>query len=279
MLFDITVFIFARRTKHRSALVVCAHQGNSDIKYIANKVGAAEYSASYSSKYEAPDSELLQNLLIKKFAELEARDEPTTDRARLKAVAQSVLCSTQVGAVQACYALLGLPFVDCNRTVDFINPLPRDKVNRTVNVNRRQLEAMDEDASAVDVKPNSQLGRRDAYAKLVAQQREASPDGQTCNVTFHELYTHYGVESAARQIPRHTDSTPEAQEAAREKIGKLPPPPFFKLKANGTGVDWSTDAVHGGDSGARDTTYCLYLKLYIHVKYKKCWLARLGGCR
>ena len=38
-----------------SPLINCAHGGNSDIQFIMNSHGAAEYAAGYASKPEAPD--------------------------------------------------------------------------------------------------------------------------------------------------------------------------------------------------------------------------------
>jgi hypothetical protein len=106
-------------------LLVIAHGGNHDLQYIGNSVGAAEYVASYASKTEEPDKKLMGNLYAKKIAYLESLSAHVTDREKLNAVGNAILGSSQVGSVQACYALLGLKFVKSSRQVVNLNPLHR----------------------------------------------------------------------------------------------------------------------------------------------------------
>ena len=106
-------------------LLAIAHGGNHDIQYISNSVGAAEYVASYASKAEEPDKKKLANIYSKKIAYLEELNSHVTDRQRLYAVGSAILGSSQVGSVQACYALLGLKFVKSSRDVVNVNPLHR----------------------------------------------------------------------------------------------------------------------------------------------------------
>jgi hypothetical protein len=76
------------------------HEGNLDVQFVANDVGAGEYVCCYTSKAEAPDTSIFVKLYAKKFAELDARCE-LTDRERLRIVAKSLMTATQVGATQA----------------------------------------------------------------------------------------------------------------------------------------------------------------------------------
>ena len=94
-----------------SPIINCAHGGNSDIQFIVNTHGAAEYAAGYASKPEAPDQKRLQILFMKSIANLQERDTHDTDRQRLAAAGQAVVGSTQVGAVQANYFILDQKFV------------------------------------------------------------------------------------------------------------------------------------------------------------------------
>jgi hypothetical protein len=105
-------------------LIPIAHGGNVDVGYIDNLAGAAEYSADYTSKVEAPDETRLANMFAKKLAKHKAEGGGVTDRERLRAVGYAVVASSQVGAVQACYMLLGLPLVIKSTTVLNVNPLP-----------------------------------------------------------------------------------------------------------------------------------------------------------
>lgn len=106
-----------------SPLLNCAHGGNSDIQFIMNTYGAAEYAAGYASKTEAPDQKKLQNLFMKSISKLQERDTYLTDRQRLVAAGQAVVGSTQVGAVQANYFILDQKFVISSRNVLSINPI------------------------------------------------------------------------------------------------------------------------------------------------------------
>jgi hypothetical protein len=106
-------------------LLVIAHGGNHDLQYIGNSIGAAEYVASYAAKSEEPDKKLTANLYAKKLSSIEKNSTYVTDREKLNAICNALLGSSQVGAVQACYFLLGLQFVKSSRQVVNLNPLHR----------------------------------------------------------------------------------------------------------------------------------------------------------
>ena len=106
-----------------SPLINCAHGGNSDIQFIMNTHGAAEYAAGYASKAEAPDHRKLQNIFTKAITNLQERTSMVTDCQRLTAAANSVMGSTQVGAVQAMYIILAQDLVISSREVINISPL------------------------------------------------------------------------------------------------------------------------------------------------------------
>ena len=108
-----------------SALISIAHGGNHDIQYIGNSVGAAEYVASYASKAEEPDKKMMANIYAKKIKYIVDTSSVVTDRQRLYAVGCAILGSSPVGAVQACYTLLGLKIVKSSRAVINLNPLHR----------------------------------------------------------------------------------------------------------------------------------------------------------
>lgn len=110
---------------YHDPLLTIAHSGNVDLQFILNLVGAAEYCGAYAAKAEAPDKERMTNLYNKKLSYLQESGEGITDKQRLKAVANAIVGSTQVGSVQACYFLLGQPFVISSRKVINVNPLHR----------------------------------------------------------------------------------------------------------------------------------------------------------
>ena len=106
-------------------LLCLALGSNHDIQYIGNTVGAAEYVASYAAKSEAPDKKIMANIFHKKLKLLSSTVHTVTDRERLYSVGCAILGSSTVGAVQACYSLLGLKFVKSSRVVVNVNSLHR----------------------------------------------------------------------------------------------------------------------------------------------------------
>ena len=108
-----------------SPLINCAHGGNSDVQFIMNSHGAAEYAAGYASKAEAPDQKKLQKIFVKSIVNLQERTPFVTDCQRLNAAANAVIGSTQVGAVQAMYFILDQKFVISSRNIINLNPRKR----------------------------------------------------------------------------------------------------------------------------------------------------------
>ena len=145
-------------------LLPIAHGGNLDIQFIDCVHGAAEYTAMYSSKQEAPDLHQLDCLFAKKLANMSLRKHDLTYRDHLRAVSTALLSALPVSAVQACQTLLKLPFVKSSKKVENINPLHRSKVRRNVIFDQKQLEQLEGNSSAFGV--SSTFGMRDAYAIL-----------------------------------------------------------------------------------------------------------------
>ena len=108
-----------------SPLLNCAHGGNSDVQFIMNTHGAAEYAAGYASKAEAPDQKKLQKIFMKAIVNLQERTPFVIDCQKLSAAANVVIGSTQVGAVQALYFILDQKFVISSRNVTNLNPRKR----------------------------------------------------------------------------------------------------------------------------------------------------------
>jgi hypothetical protein len=88
-----------------------------------NAHGAAEYSAGYASKAEAPDQKKLHKIFVKAISNLYERSPNVTDCQRLSAAAHSVIGSTQVGSVQAIYFILDQKLVQSSRQVINVNPI------------------------------------------------------------------------------------------------------------------------------------------------------------
>jgi len=159
-------------------------------------LGAAEYSASYISKQDEADVKQLRNLVIRKFSQLLLTGRNDL-RSRTKAVAAAVLASYKVGSVQACYKLLGLKHVISSRNVLPIRSVKRAEM--AVGINMQCVPGVDgvwrgtdKEANVLHLGVGTHLGKRDAYAKLVAQQKILQPD-RPVEITLHSLITAFDM--------------------------------------------------------------------------------------
>jgi hypothetical protein len=84
---------------NKSPLLAIAHGANHDINYIDTQYGSARYCASYISKGESADFKLFRNVFSKKILYLE------TDRDYLKAVSNSLIEATAIGAMLCTFRL------------------------------------------------------------------------------------------------------------------------------------------------------------------------------
>ena len=166
-------------------LLVLAHKGNHDCQYISNPVGAAEYAASYVGKQERADFKMVCNLL---FRALDAQRENNSDLHRLKCVGKTILDSTPVGAVEAMYSLLGLPFVLKSRVVENFNALHRSKMTKSLELDTERLESMNLDEEPVKKGIYSNLGKRFAYETL--KNNQLAHFGK-CSITLYSMLTNY----------------------------------------------------------------------------------------
>jgi hypothetical protein len=182
----------------RSPLFHLAHAGNYDVQFISDTRGAAEYSASYSLKPEQPDSKLMHQILdrlLSKSVTSECTQE--TLRNKLKCVGIAMLSSATITATQACYFLLGLPYVEASRNFISINTLPYSCLTMSLITNIDELRTMSPDATIIrEPGLNSQIGYRRAYAALAAQQvrlKQTQMPGSFryrrpyCDVTFYAM--------------------------------------------------------------------------------------------
>ena len=169
----------------RAPWVTCFKKGNSDACYCGDAHGAAAYCGSYSAKAEEPDSSMMANLISRSLSQ---RVGDSAARDFLRVTANSMLRSTVVGATQACWFLLGLPFVRKSRPVITVNVLPVDQMTtrlRSVPEMEAAVNAEGDEATAVDSSPGSNLGRRQAYSTFLKQ----FPDGT--GITFNAFLSRY----------------------------------------------------------------------------------------
>jgi len=161
---------------------------NVDIKAIMDRQhGVAEYACSYSAKAEQPDEKVFTLVMTRKYAKLEA-DADFSFGGELKAVANALLDSSHVSAMQAIMAIMRVPFVQNARGDPVrLNCLPEDQVTRKL-LDKRTLRTMIPLESAVDYGPHSQLGRRRVYHELVKHQWHTFG---MCDITLYHLTSYY----------------------------------------------------------------------------------------
>lgn len=226
--------------------MVCCWRGNSDAAYIDDPTGAGCYCASYISKSEAPDTDVMVNVVARNLSKIppEARQHIDIFRAVLNGLASA----TVVGATQAAWVMMRLPFVIKSREIISINTLPQNKIT----VNLRNLRQIKEDlaefgntADTVDKSPGSNLGRRLAYTAFVQQQNALAEAAgyDECQVSFHSVMSQFRLAWS----PKPTAAcTPEAGGKCAEG------PPTKKSKAGDAtgGAEASED--HGDGNGAGD---------------------------
>jgi hypothetical protein len=168
-----------------SPLYVIGHGGNHDIAHIANKRGAAEYCACYSAKVEAPDNSVIMKVLTKFYSRKQLNCDSIELKEHYKAVGSAIISSTRVGAVNAMWALMGLPFVNMSRKVIPVNPLPLHQVNTTLIIDKKKINEMNDGDSIINYSPGSQLGKRRLYHQFVIQQIELAK--KLHNKTFQPI--------------------------------------------------------------------------------------------
>jgi hypothetical protein len=132
----------------------------------------AFYSASYISKPEEPE----RTKVIRKIDQyLNYRAEQThaapTLQDRLRSVCDAILGSTTVGACQANYFLLGLPFVECSRRFLDVNIQPQQELTVGIITDVDVLSQLGpEEPVYKRGSILSQAGRRELYTTFCKQQ-------------------------------------------------------------------------------------------------------------
>jgi hypothetical protein len=186
---------------------VCAAAGNTDASFIGDRYGACVYCASYASKAEEPDCSKMASIIARA---LSLRVDPSA-KDILRITINALLRSTTVGATQAAWHLLNLPFVRKTKTVVNVNTLPRSEISsrlRTISELKAAVEEDGAEATAGDTSPGTNIGRRFAYEALVKNQLDIlrssskTPDGKEVSsngiVTFSALLSRY-------RLSKHVD--------------------------------------------------------------------------
>lgn len=198
---------------------VCAADGNTDASFIGDRYGACVYCASYASKAEEPDCSKMASLIGRA---LSLRVDPSA-KDIFRITLNALLRSTTVGATQAAWHLLNLPFVRKTKTVINVNSLSRSTICsrlRTISEMKQAVEEDGAEATACDISPGTNIGRRLAYEALVKNQlgilRSASAMEDDEEVKGNSLVTFSALLSRYR-LTKHVDRTKKCSEADVEE--------------------------------------------------------------
>jgi hypothetical protein len=176
-----------------SPLIVLASKGNHDIQYIANKCGGAEYVSKYASKTDTADSRAMLNAISRKLAGrvlLLSPDAPLTLRVTLRAVANALISSQQIGSVHACYVVcLANSLVQSSRENVYVNGLPRLDIDQfPIELNQDVLEGLEAHQDAIVSTVTTTIGKRDTYYMFYKYHTETFG---ACDADFYAVLTAY----------------------------------------------------------------------------------------
>ena len=135
-------------------------------------------------------------------------------REKLRAVGIALLTSVTVGACQAIYFLLNLPFVDSSREFKSISTLPAHQLTGAVITDLNELAALAPEADVFRVPtPQSHRGMRAAYHAFCVSQIEAKAaigrrGSPACEVSFTALMSNYNVKKATKTHLDKYDNPP-----------------------------------------------------------------------
>lgn len=180
-----------------SPLIVLASKGNHDIQYIANKCGGAEYVSKYASKTDTADSRAMLNAISRKLAVrmmLLSPDSPLTLRVTLRAVANALISSQQIGSVHACYVVcLASSLVQSSRENVYVNALPRLEIDQfPIELNPEVLEGLEEHEDAIVNTITTTIGKRDTYYMFYKYHTEKFG---VCDADYYAILTAYRMKS------------------------------------------------------------------------------------
>jgi hypothetical protein len=190
-----------------SPLVVLACKGNHDIQFIANKSGGAEYCSKYATKAETTDNRVILNTASKKLS-MKVLSLPEGGslnlRMTLRAVANTITTSNQIGSVHACYVLCHAnSLVQSSRANVYVNALQRKEFDSVpAQFNPDILDNLEADDNALVCSVKTQFGKRAAYEAFFKYHFEKFNE---CDVDYHSFLTFYNLreETKARSTGAH----------------------------------------------------------------------------
>ena len=237
----------------KSPLLCLCCRGNSDLKYIDNTYGAQEYCCKYSSKADAPDFTIVQNIIVRKLADYSIANATFGDayQKKLGVIMNAIVAGQQVGAPHACTVLLKLDFVKSSRPTKNVNTKRKSDLSTThIELNIEELQQMNPGDSVEDMSPKCVVGTRIAYTDM-CKLLEKMPNGPAilAKFTFYAFVSAYNVKK----------QTVELKPNSTIKMDFIEP---FSYDIKGL-IIGAKSFVH--NEVTRGTTLCLYLYTWLYI--------------
>ena len=188
----------------KSPLLCLCCRGNSDLKYIDNTLGAQEYCCKYSSKADAPDFTIVQNIIVRKLADYSIANATFGDayQKKLGVIMNAIVAGQQIGAPHACTVLLKLDFVKSSRPTKNVNTKKKSDLATThIELNIEELQQMNPGDSVEDMSPKCVVGTRTAYTAM-CKLLENMPNGPAMleKFTFYAFVSAYNVKKQTVEL-------------------------------------------------------------------------------
>ena len=107
-----------------------------------------------------------------------------------------------------CFVLTGMPFVLYNRQIEYVNPLPKDKIQRRVATMKLCQQMPDKSVSALATGSKSHFGKRESYSLFLKSWLAMFPN-VICPVSFYSFLTSYTTKLLTEKQQENNKVYPE----------------------------------------------------------------------
>ena len=107
-----------------------------------------------------------------------------------------------------CFVLTGTPFVLYNRQIEYVNPLPKDKIQRRVASMKLCQQMPDKSVSALATGSQSHFGKRESYSLFLKTWLAVFPN-VICPVSFYSFLTSYTTKLLTEKQQENNKAYPE----------------------------------------------------------------------
>jgi hypothetical protein len=186
----------------KSALMVLAAGGNTNLQFLTNKYGAVEYTTAYVGKVDMPENKVVLNTILKLLGHANDASHKTV----LHAVMNGLSHGRRISASEAALFFLTNKIVKYSRNIKNVNPQPIQNINQNIDFEDH------EDNSGI--KETSHHITRKEYGIFVRKQLQMF---NHCNVSFYSYLTSFSCTHTEKSKRKHQavpEFTVDAQSGA-----------------------------------------------------------------